>query len=78
MRKMTNEKLYCDYIFIPRKKDKPAIILELKVNASCEEAMKQIKDRNYIQKVEQYPEVLLVAINYDEKKHHECMIERIR
>ncbi len=69
---------YCDYIFIPRKKDKPAIILELKVNASCEEAMKQIKDRNYIQKVEQYPEVLLVAINYDEKKHHECMIERIR
>lgn len=68
---------YCDYIFIPKKKGQTAIILELKVGHSSEEALQQIKDKNYMQKVEHCNEILLVGINYDKKKHHECKIERI-
>ena len=68
---------YCDYIFIPKKNGKTAIILELKVGHSCEGALQQIKDKNYMQKVAHYKEILLVGINYDEKKHHTCKIERI-
>ena len=69
---------YCDYIFIPKKKGKPAIILELKVGCSCEDAIKQIKDKNYMQNVKNCKEILLVGISYDKKKHHECKIEKVR
>lgn len=54
-----------------------AAILELKMRHSCEEALNQIKDKNYIQRVKKYPQVLLVGINYDGKKHHECRIEKM-
>lgn len=46
------------------------------MGSSCEEAIKQIKDRNYMQKVEHCQEILLVGINYDEQKHHACRIEK--
>ena len=69
---------YCDYIFIPKKNGKTAIILELKVGHSCEGALQQIKDKNYMQKVAHYKEILLVGINYDEKKHHTCKIEKVK
>lgn len=76
-RELKSGKGYCDYFFFPKKAGKPAIILELKMGHSCEEALKQIKDKNYTQRVEKYPQVLLVGINYDEKKHHECRIEKL-
>jgi hypothetical protein len=76
-REYATGKGYCDYIFIPKKKDRPAIILELKYGHSPEEAIMQIKDRNYISKVKQYKEILLVGINYDDNKGHTCKIERI-
>lgn len=71
---------YCDYLFTPLDKSDPAIILELKYGKSAEEALEQIKQRNYIQKVQDYPEVLLVGINYarNENKHHQCVIERVK
>ena len=69
---------YCDYIFIPKKNGKTAIILELKVGHSCEGALQQIKDKNYMQKVAHYKEILLVGINYDEKKHHTSKIEKVK
>lgn len=67
---------YCDYIFLPRKKGKPAIILELKVGGTPEEAIAQIKSRKYSMRVEDCSEVLLVGISYDMKKKHMCRIER--
>lgn len=67
---------YVDYIFKPLMNG-PAIVLELKYNKSPKEAIEQIKAKNYIQKVEKYNEILIVGINYDEKKHHECIIEKI-
>lgn len=67
---------YCDYFFHPKKK-KPAIIVELKVGKSCEEALLQMKEKDYLQKARRYGEALLVGINYDEKKHHTCKIEQV-
>lgn len=54
----------------------PAVILELKLGKSCEEAIAQIKDRNYMQQVQDYSEILLVGISYNEKKYHQCKMER--
>ncbi len=39
------EKGYCDYLFLPKKHGKPTIILELKVDDTCESAIAQIKSR---------------------------------
>lgn len=66
---------YCDYIFYPKRGNMPAIILELKVHRSAKEALQQIKEKNYINEVKEYKEVLLVGISYDENKGHECLIE---
>ena len=68
---------YCDYLFTPKRKGRPAMILELKFGHSSEQAITQIKQKNYIQQVENYEEILLVGISYDGEKHHECRIEKI-
>lgn len=69
---------YCDYLFLPRRQGDPAIILELKVDSSGQNAISQIKQKNYLQKTEKYPEVFLVGINYDKKgKKHRCKIEKM-
>ena len=74
---MASGKGFCDYLFIPQKKQTPAIIIELKYGYSAEFAIQQIKDKNYMQKVDNYNEILLVGISYDKTKHHSCLIERI-
>ena len=77
-REAKSGKGYCDYLFIPRKAGKPAIILELKVEGTAEEAIEQIKARNYLQKVQSCKEILLVGICYDKQsKHHTCRMETI-
>ncbi len=76
-REQKSGKGYCDYLFFPKKSGKPAIILELKVGKSCEEAIAQIKEKNYMQRVDNCREILLVGINYDKEKHHSCKIEKI-
>ena len=69
---------YCDYLFTPRKADQPAIILELKVEGSAQEAIEQIKEKNYMEKVKHCNEILLVGICYDKQsKHHTCQIETV-
>lgn len=76
-REAKSGKGYCDYIFLPRKSNLPAILLELKVGKSCEEAIKQIKERKYVQKVKSAQEVLFVGINYNKhNKQHTCLIEK--
>lgn len=69
---------YADCIMIPKKPYKPGIILELKYGKSAEEAVEQIKKRNYSKVLEEKcREVLLVGINYDRSsKKHECIIEK--
>lgn len=76
-REQKSGKGYCDYLFIPKKETGTAIILELKVGKSCDEAIAQIKEKNYIQKVVGRCEnALFVGINYDKKsKTHQCKIE---
>ncbi len=67
---------YCDYVFLPKKKGKPGIILELKADDTCGNALRQIREKKYRQKLEGYAEeALLVGIGYDRgKKRHDCVI----
>ena len=71
---------FVDYLFTPKKKGYPAIILELKYNKSAEEAIDQIKRKKYVDRVSNFDEILLVGINYsteaDNHKHHDCIIEK--
>lgn len=76
-REAKSGKGYCDYLFLPKKPGKPAIILELKMYGSCEKAIGQIKEKNYTDRAMGCREVLLVGINYNRNKHHECKIEKM-
>ena len=69
---------YADFVLMPKKnKDVPAMIVELKCDKSPEEAIAQIKERKYMEGMEEYKgNMLLVGINYDRKtKKHSCMID---
>ncbi len=74
-REAKSGKGYCDYLLIPKRKNLPAIILELKVGAGSKEAIRQIKARNYVEKVKECKDILLVGIAYNKRKQHECKIE---
>ncbi len=78
-REAKSGKGYCDYLFLPKKSGRPAIILELKMDDTCAAALDQIKERNYIAKAREYArEILLVGISYDKtKKRHDCVIESV-
>lgn len=80
---------YADLIFYPFDRSDDAIIIELKVNHSADDAIQQIKDRQYALRFEgkfgEMPEytgrILAVGIAYhkdDENKRHECKVEVLR
>ncbi|MBQ8232362.1 MAG: AAA family ATPase [Lachnospiraceae bacterium] len=78
---------FVDFIFDPRKMDDDCIIIELKVDHSAEEAIQQIKERDYALKFQgklgEKPEytgrILAVGIAYyKEDKKHNCKIEVLR
>lgn len=80
---------YVDFIFYPYRHGDDAIILELKINHSAQEAVQQIKDRQYALRFEgkigERPEytgrILAVGIAYrkdDKKKKHTCVVEVLR
>lgn len=79
---------YVDFIFYPKfDKSADCMIIELKVDHTPEEAILQIKDRQYIMRlngklgeVPQYTgRILAVGIGYDRvKKEHLCKVEVIR
>ncbi len=79
IKEMPTGKGRADLVFIP-KKDKPAMIIELKWNKTQESAIKQIKEKQYRYGLEHYLDnLLLVGINYDDKtKKHTCKIEKYR
>lgn len=75
---------YVDFIFYPERKDMAAILLELKIDHTPEEAIQQIKDRNYALrfsgKLGEDPKftgkILAVGIGYSRKtKLHACRVE---
>lgn len=68
-----------DCLMIPRRKGIPGIIVELKYDQSPEDAIEQIKQKQYVKKLEHTAEkVLLTGINYCKKtKKHQCRIEEL-
>lgn len=80
---------YVDFIFYPFIKSDDAIIIELKVNHTAEEAIQQIRDRQYALRFEgkfgENPEytgrILAVGIAYqkdDKNKRHTCKVQVLR
>ena len=84
-RELPSGKGYADIVFLPRPGEAlPAIVIELKAEASPSIAIDQIKRREYPAALEGYSgEIVLVGINYrtdpahPEYKKHTCVIERM-
>ena len=71
---------FADIVYLPisaNSKSKPALIIELKKDANSKAALEQIKERDYVSRVKEYTDnILLIGINYDSKtKQHTCLIE---
>jgi len=75
---------YVDFIFYPERRSADAIILELKVDSTPDDAIRQIKDREYAlrfkgklgEKPRYTGRVLAVGIGYSKKtKKHSCKVE---
>ena len=79
-REMPAGKGFADIVFEPNRNcDLPALIVELKWGHSAEEAVEQIKQKDYLDCLKNYSgEVLLVGVNYDKEKRHTCRIERVK
>ena len=79
IRELPTGKGFADLVFVPRPKyaDKPALVVELKWNQSAETAIRQIKEKKYVQALAGYSgRILLVGISYDkETREHSCEIE---
>ena len=79
IREFPSGKGFADIVYLPRKhSDKPALIVELKYDASAEGAITQIREKRYVESLKEYHgNLLLVGINYDkESKKHTCVIEK--
>lgn len=75
---------YVDFIFYPERKGEDALILELKVDSTPEEAVTQIRNKNYAlrfkgkmgEKPKYTGRVLAVGISYNRRtKVHSCRVE---
>ena len=75
---------FVDFIFYPERKGADCMILELKVDSTPKEAIRQIKEKKYALrfqgKLGELPKytgrILAVGISYDRKtKEHACEIE---
>lgn len=77
---------YVDFIFYPQHRNRDALILELKVDSTPEDAIEQIKNKNYAlrlkgklgEKAVHMGRILAVGISYNRKtKKHFCKVEDI-
>ena len=70
---------FADFIFYPNNKSKPAFIIELKKDATPDEALQQIREKRYAKALDGYSgKKLAVGISYDSKlKTHKVKIEEI-
>ena len=86
VQEMPAGKGFADIMFIPKPKTNtekyPPMVVELKWDYSAETAIRQIKDRNYSEKLQSFEKVLLVGISYKkdikDNKKHECIIEEYK
>ena len=78
IREMPSGKGFADMVFIP-KRDKPAMIIELKWEQDVETAISQIKEKKYPKGLEKYKDnLLIIGIAYDKQtKKHTCKIEEL-
>ena len=81
IREMPSGHGFADIVFLPLPSSgKPALVVELKYDRTADSAIRQIKNRQYTQALEDYTgEILLVGVNYDKNrtdKPHSCVIER--
>ena len=82
IREFPTGKGFADVVFLPLPHTrKPALVVELKYDKNVVSALRQIKERHYVQALDGYTgEILLVGINYDrdnKNKPHSCVIERV-
>ena len=68
-----------DLVYEPITRRHPLILIEFKYDDSAEEAIKQIKEKEYFKRYAgQYRNIILVGINYSTiTKDHQCLIERL-
>lgn len=75
---------FVDFVFYPKRECDPGMILELKVDHTPEEALEQIKNKNYklrfqgklAEKKVTVKKILGIGISYDRKtKKHSCQVE---
>ena len=82
MRELPTGRGFADFVFIPKpeyRNDYPALVVELKWNKNAQTALQQIKEKKYPDSISKYTgEILLVAINYDKEKNHQCLIEKYK
>ena len=78
---------YVDFIFYPERRNGDAIILELKVDSTPDDAIRQIKDRDYAlrfrgklgERAHYTGRILAVGIGYSKKtKKHSCKVEVLK
>ena len=80
IRELPSGKGFADIVFLPKRfSDKPAMVVELKCDASADGALTQIREKHYADSLKDYQgNLILVGINYDKKtKKHDCMIEKM-
>lgn len=86
VQEMPAGKGFADIMFIPKPRTNtekyPPMVVELKWYYSAETAIRQIKERNYSEKLQSFEKVLLVGISYKkdikDNKKHECIIEEYK
>ena len=69
-----------DFLFYPKVKSLPGIVIELKADGTPQAAIRQIKEKEYCEKLKrEHPgKILLVGISYHtKKKEHQCRIEKV-
>ena len=81
-RELQSGKGSADLIYVPKRNiHLPILLIEFKYGQSADEAMNQIKEKEYFRRYidGDYPnDILLVGINYNPKtKEHQCLIEKL-
>ena len=78
VREEKSGKGYADFLFYPKVKSLPGIVIELKADGTPQAAIRQIQEKEYCEKLKrEHPgKILLVGISYHtKKKEHQCRIE---
>ena len=86
IQEMPSGKGFADIVFIPKHnvdaEKYPPMVVELKWDDTAKTAIKQIKDRNYPDKLKSFEKILLVGISYEKdiekNKKHKCIIEEYK